>query len=106
MAESTETTVARLDERFKGLQSAIEQMVEDQRSMAASYEKLVESNQRVALLEADALTTKASIAKLWEKADATEKERAKGAQKWFWELARAIIAAGFAIILFKAGIHS
>ena len=74
-SESTETAVARLDERFNGFQTILRQMATDQERMAASYEKLVESNHRVALIEADLVFAKNSIAKLWEKSDALELAR-------------------------------
>ena len=79
--ESTETAVARLDERFNGFQTILKQMASDQDRMAASYEKLVESNQRVALIEADLVASKLSITKLWEKSDALELARVMRDQK-------------------------
>jgi hypothetical protein len=79
--ESIETTVARLDERFNGFSAILKQMAADQERMAASYEELVKSNQRLALIEADVVAAKASLAKLWEKSDALELARIGRDQK-------------------------
>lgn len=69
--ETIEIAVARLDERFMGMQSIIKELAADQRRMAESYEKLVESTQRISLLEADAISMKESLKILWEKIDQT-----------------------------------
>jgi len=116
-AENADITLARLDERFKGFQIVVTQMADDMRRMTESYEKLVESNQRVALLEKDTMELKTSQVKLWEKYDAlqasfnsSEQRRADEAAKksgnWLAEILKVLITAGVTIALFKAGIHS
>jgi len=69
MAEPIEVAFARLDERFQGFEKAFEQMVQDQRILSESYQKLVENNQRVALLENDVAIIKKSNEALWVKFD-------------------------------------
>jgi hypothetical protein len=70
MPEPIEIAFARLDERFQSFEKAFGQMVDDQRSLTLSYQKLVESNQRISLLEQDSMTEKKSLEMLWTKFDA------------------------------------
>jgi len=115
-SDSMEATVARLDERIKGISIFMEQLTKDQERVAAAYEKLVESNQRVALLEADMVSVKTGHAKLWEKYDvlnssfaASEKKRIedelKAKNKWIGEVGKAMLTAGVTALLFYLGIH-
>lgn len=104
--ESIETTVARLDERFRGFQSAFTQMADDQRRMAESYEKLVESNQRLALAEAEIISIKEGQRTLWIKYDALAAAEAKTSQKWLWEIAKTVLTVIGAVLAYKLfGVH-
>lgn len=103
--ENIETTIARLDERFKGFQSVVAEMAKDMGRMSESYEKLVENNQRVALLEADMLAVKTGQIKLWEKYDAMAADALKTSNKWIGEFLRMILTAGVTILLYKLGVH-
>lgn len=104
--ESIETTVARLDERFKGFQNLVVQMAEDQRRMAESYEKLVENNSRVGLVEQEVISLKDSVRVIWTKLDALVEESSKSSQRWLWEIAKAVMAAGAAVLAAKLfGVH-
>lgn len=103
--EQIEVTVARLDERFNGLQGVIAEMAADQRRLTDSYEKLVENNQRVALLETDMVNLKDSNKKLWEKFDGYEAERRKLTSHAFYEIVKLVIAIIVGIVLAKYGIH-
>lgn len=114
--ESIETTVARLDERFRGFQAAFAQMADDQRRMAESYEKLVESNQRVALLEADLVAVKIQFGKLADKLDSIERahvaseqrrteEALKTSHHWMGELVRTGLTVAASVILYHFGVH-
>lgn len=104
--ESIETTVARLDERFKGFQNLVMQMAEDQRRMAESYEKLVENNSRVGLVEQEVISLKDSLRVIWTKLDALAEESIKSSQRWLWEIAKATLTAGGAVLSAKLlGVH-
>jgi len=104
--ESIETTVARLDERFKGIQTVFAQMAEDQRRMAESYEKLVESNHRVALLEAEVVSIKEGQKQLWIKHDALAAESKSSSQRWLWEICKVLLTVFVALVVYKAtGVH-
>lgn len=104
--ESIETTVARLDERFRGFQAAFTQMADDQRRMAESYEKLVESNHRLALVEAELVSIKEGQRQLWIKYDALAAEGAKSSQRWLWEIAKAALTVAAAVLAYKLfGVH-
>ncbi|SDH06498.1 MULTISPECIES: hypothetical protein [unclassified Duganella] len=104
--ESIETTVARLDERFKGFQNLVVQMADDQRRMAESYEKLVENNSRVGLVEQEVIAVKESLRVIWTKLDAFADENTKSSQRWLWEIAKAVLAAGGAVLAAKLfGVH-
>lgn len=104
--ESIEVSVARLDERLKGFQTIFEQMADDQRRMAESYEELVKSNQRIALLEAETVSLKQGQALLWQKYDGMEKESKKNNQKWLWEISKSAITIIAGVIALKVfGIH-
>lgn len=96
--ESIETTVARLDERFRGFQAAFNQMAEDQRRMAESYEKLVESNHRLALVEAEVVSMKEGQKMLWTKYDALAAQAGATAQKWLFEIGKVFVAAGAGLV--------
>ncbi len=103
--ELIEVAVARLDERFNGLQNVISEMASDQRRLTESYEKLVENNQRVGLLEADMLTVKDSNKKLWEKFDQYEAERRKLTSHALYEIVKLLIAIMLGMTLSRYGIH-
>ncbi|MGO4379755.1 hypothetical protein [Pseudoduganella sp. RAF53_2] len=104
--ESIETTVARLDERFKGFQKFVMQMAEDQRRMAESYEKLVENNSKVGLVEQEVISLKESVRVIWTKLDAMTEESSKSSQLWLWEIAKATLTAGGAVLTAKLfGVH-
>jgi len=104
--ESIETTVARLDERFRGFQAVFSQMADDQRRMAESYEKLVESNQRLALVEAEVVSIKAGQKVLWVKYDALSDESAKNSQRWLWEIVKTMLTVSGAVLAYKVfGVH-
>jgi hypothetical protein len=114
--ENSDITLARLDERFKGFQAVVTQMADDMRRMTESYEKLVESNQRVGLVEKDIMELKSSQLKLWEKYDAlsaafyAERQRradeaAKKSSNWLGEIFKVVLTAAATITLFKMGIH-
>ncbi|AXT46340.1 hypothetical protein [Chromobacterium rhizoryzae] len=99
-AEPLEVTVARLDERFQGFQRTSVQMADDIRRMAESYEKLVESNERISLLEKDVAAHKDSIATLWNKHDALaaaiverQTEQGQDAKKVLFKLLELALAA-------------
>jgi hypothetical protein len=103
--EPIEITVARLDERFKGFQEAFGQMVDDQRRLTDSYEKLVESNQRIGLVETDVVNLKDSQKKLWEKFDAHERAHAKITSHALYDILKLGIAVIAGAVLAKYGIH-
>jgi hypothetical protein len=122
--ESIEVSVARLDERLKGFQAIFEQMADDQRRMAESYEELVKSNGRITLVEAEVVSMKAGQAQLWKKYDGLQEkydfmqdsisnkeiqkqmDDKKDSQKWLWEIAKiALSIAGGVIALKVFGIH-
>lgn len=99
-AEPLEVTVARLDERFQGFQRTSVQMADDIRRMAESYEKLVESNERISLLEKDVAAHKDSIATLWKKHDTLaaiivdrQTEQGQDAKKVLFKLLELALAA-------------
>lgn len=73
--ESPEAAAARLDERVNGHDQLFEQIANDLKRMAVSYEKLVESNQRVALIERDVSNAKEEVALLWKKFDSLDAAR-------------------------------
>jgi len=104
--ESIETTVARLDERFRGFQTVFNQMAADQRRMAESYEKLVESNHRVALLEAEVVSMKEGQKQLWIKCDDLAAEGAESTKRWLWEIAKTVLTVIAAVFAYKVfGVH-
>jgi len=104
--ESIETKVARLDERFLGFQNAFTQMAEDQRRMAESYEKLVESNHRTALLEVEVASIKEGQKQLWIKHDALAAESKSSSQRWLWEICKVLLTVFVAMVVYKAtGVH-
>ena len=104
--ESMEIAVARLDERLGGTQKLLAQIVDDQRRMASSYEKLVESGQRVSLVEADILYLKEGQKHLWIKVDALTAAPAKASEKWLWEIVKAALAIAGTVIAFRIfGVH-
>ncbi len=109
-------TVARLDERFKSISAFMEQLTADQKRMASAYEKLVESNQRIALLESDMITAKIERAKLWEKYDALDaacvsaeqkrtEEALKASNRWIGEVIKTLMTATVAVALYHFGYH-
>ena len=95
MAEQIEITMARLDERFQGFEKVVAQMAEDQKSLTLSYHRLVESNQRIALLENDALATRKSLDLLWKKFDDHIATNNKFTGKIFFEVLK-LAGAGVA----------
>ena len=103
--EPIEVTVARLDERFNGFQEAFREMADDQRRLTDSYEKLVESNHRIGLVEADMVNVKDSQKKLWEKFDENERERRKLTTHAFYEILKLTLASLVGIVLAKYGVH-
>lgn len=104
--ESIETTVARLDERFRGFQAAFAQMADDQRRMAESYEKLVESNVQLSLVQAEVISLKEGQKMLWTKYDALAAAGAKNSQRWLWEISKLALAMVAAVLAYKAfGVH-
>jgi hypothetical protein len=106
VAESIETTVARLDERLKGVDSFMAQMAEDQRSLTDSYRELVKNNQRIALVEAELISIKDGQKLLWIKFDALAAEGAKNSQRWLWEIGKNGILIAAAVIALKVfGVH-
>jgi hypothetical protein len=104
--ESIEVSVARLDERLKGFQTIFEQMADDQRRMAESYEELVKSNQRLALVEAEVVSLKDGQKLLWTKYDQIESDAKKTRQKWLWKIAEIALTMAAGVIAMKVfGIH-
>lgn len=103
--ESIEVTVARLDERFNGFQNAFEQMVDDQRRLTDSYEKLVQSNQRLALVETDLVNLKESQKKLWEKFDAHETAHSKVTGHALYDIIKLAIAVIVGVVAAKYGVQ-
>ena len=103
--EPIEVTVARLDERFNGFQEAFREMADDQRRLTNSYEKLVESNQRIGLVEADMVNMKESQKKLWEKFDAHEQAQNKVTGHALYDIIKLAIAVIAGIVLAKYGVH-
>lgn len=104
-AEPIEVTVARLDERFKSFQEAFGEMATDQRRLTNSYEKLVESNQRISLVEADLVTIKDSQKKIWEKFDAHELAHNKVTGHALYDIVKLSIAVIAGVVLAKYGVH-
>ncbi|HXA48066.1 MAG TPA: hypothetical protein VNW52_10590 [Burkholderiaceae bacterium] len=99
MTQPIEIAFARLDERFQSFEKAFGQMVEDQRSLTISYQKLVESNQRISVLENDAITLEKSLDTLWAKFDAHVASHNKFTGNLFFEilkLALAVVIGGIA----------
>lgn len=103
--ESIEVTVARLDERFNGFQEAFKEMADDQRRLTDSYEKLVESNQRISLVETDLVNLKNSQNKLWEKFDAHELAQNKVTGHALYDIIKLAIAVIVGIVAAKYGVH-
>lgn len=86
--ESVEVTVARMGERFESLQG-------DLRRLAESYEKLVESNERISLLERDVADYKEQLSALWKRYEKVTDELTShklaggnGAKKMWYEVAK------------------
>lgn len=90
--------VARLDERYHAFTDALKQMADDQRRLTDSYEKLVESNQRIALVETDVMNHKASLAKLWEKWEEHEKEHKRITGHALYEIIKLTIAVAMGVL--------
>lgn len=53
MDGNLEVGVARLEERFSGLEAVMKQLADDQRRLTQSYAELVKSNERLAIMERD-----------------------------------------------------
>ena len=104
-AELIEVTVARLDERFRGFQEAFGEMAADQRRLTDSYEKLVESNQRISLVEADLVTVKDSHKKLWNEFEDHVKEQNKITWHALYDILKLGAAALAGVVLAKYGVH-
>lgn len=96
--------VARLDERLNSLTNAFTEMAEDQRRLTDSFEKLVESNQRMMLLEADMVTVKESTKKLWDKWEEEKKEKAKAASHVIFEMLKLIALVTVSVMASHLGI--
>ena len=103
--DAIEITVARLDERLKGFQSAFSQIADDQRRMAESYEELVKSNQRISLVEAELVTLKKSTETLWMKFDAHEAITRKATGHVLFEGIKLVLVIVASIALAKYGVH-
>jgi hypothetical protein len=103
--EAIEVTVARLDERFRGFQDAFGQMVEDQRRLTDSYEKLVESNQRIGLVELDLVNLKSSNHELWLKFDAMAAAHAKVTGHVLYDVLKLTFAVLGGMVMSKLGFH-
>ena len=80
-------------------------MAADQRRLTDSYEKLVESNQRISLVEADMVTVKDSHKKLWEKFDEHVKEQNKITWHALYDIIKLAVAALAGVVLAKYGVH-
>lgn len=103
--EPIEITVARLDERFNGFQNAFEQMVDDQRRLTDSYEKLVQSNHRVSLVEADIVNLKDSNKAIWQKFDAHERAQSRITGHALYDILKLAVAVIAGVALAKYGIR-
>ena len=103
--ENIEITVARLDERFKGFQTAFTEMATDQRRMAESYEELVKSNQRISLVESDLVALKESTKTLWAKHDAHVAAANNFTANALFRIIELIIAGVGSVVLAKYGVH-
>lgn len=102
--EPIEVTVARLDERFNGFQQAVKEMADDQRRLTDSYEKLVESNQRISLIEADMVTVKDSHNKLWKKFEEHLEEHKRITGHALYDILKLAIAVLVGVVLAKYGV--
>lgn len=103
--ESTEMMVARLEERFKGMETLFGRMVDEQERMAVSYEELVKSQQRVALVESDIVSLKEGQRLLWQKYDALAAAESKRTERWFYELVKWVLGIAGAMLLYHFGVH-
>ena len=90
--------VARLDERINAFTGTLKQMADDQSRLTDSYEKLVESNQRIALVETDVMNHKASLAKLWEKWEEHEREHKRITGHALYEVLKLTIAVAMGVL--------
>lgn len=105
MSEPLEVTVARLDERLNGFTETMKQMADDQRRLTDSYEKLVESNQRIALVETDLVNLKKSNETLWAKFDSHVQSQHRVTGHALFEIVKLLIALILGALAAKYGIH-
>jgi regulator of replication initiation timing len=105
MADNLDIAVARLDERVKNHDSFIEQIAKDLERMAAAYEELVRSNQRISLLEQDLVNMKDAQRKLSERADARELAQNRITGLALYDVVKLLLAVGMGIALDHYGIR-
>jgi hypothetical protein len=105
MAEPMEITVARLDERFNGVQKIIVEMAKDQRRLTDSFEELAKSNERLSLVELNTMNTKMGLDKLWEKFENHEKAHINMATHALYDVAKLAVGITLALLFGKYGVH-
>jgi DNA anti-recombination protein RmuC len=103
--EAIEVTVARMDERFKAFQDAFLEMGKDMSRLSESYEELVKSNQRIALVEVALATSEKSLALLWHKWDSKEKSESAEKSKILFEVLKLVGAVIIGGVLAHFGLR-
>ena len=101
--EPIETTVARLEERFLAVQTVIQQLAEDQRKLVASYEKLVESNQRILLVESEISSLKSCTEKMQIRFEGMSNHANGFTRHALYDLLKYAFALAMGAILMKGG---
>lgn len=104
MSEPLESTVIRLDERFKNFEEKFEQLAADQREMAESYKKLAESNQRLTGVETALANQQKSLEALWDKFDSHMDSHSKAAHSVLLQAGKLLFAAILGALFAKFGI--
>ena len=104
MDDQLSILVARLDEKLNSFESGMERLAEDQARLSRSFEKLVESQERLALVENDILHLKTSNANLWQKVDAHEKDHKDTTGKALFEVLKIAGSLIVGVVVAKYGL--
>lgn len=104
MGDQLSILVARLDERLNSFENVMERLAEDQSKLSRSFEKLVESQERLALVENDILHLKTSNANLWQRVEAHDKDHKDTTGKVLFEVFKVAGSLIVGVIVAKYGL--
>jgi FtsZ-binding cell division protein ZapB len=94
--ESAAVLIARLEERVAAFAGAMAQLTHDMRRLTDSYEKLVDSDKTVAMLEAEVMSLKESNRDLWnavKELRESSASQARGMSRVLWDALKLVGAA-------------